>query len=121
MHRSVIQKERRQEMNNISFANPGFLWLLVIVPMLVVFYLLFNKKRTLFQPLVTSCLLLSSNLESGNMYGISFSARMLIIILLVIIIARPQSTDKWQDVSSEGIDIMLVMDISGSMLARIYA
>jgi Ca-activated chloride channel family protein len=38
--------------------------------------------------------------------------------MVIVIIARPQSTDNWQNISTEGIDIMLAMDISGSMLAR---
>jgi Ca-activated chloride channel family protein len=37
---------------------------------------------------------------------------------LIIVLARPQKTDKFQDVSTEGIDIVLTQDISGSMLAR---
>jgi len=40
------------------------------------------------------------------------------VTILIIVLARPQSTDKFQDVSTEGIDIMLALDISGSMLAR---
>jgi Ca-activated chloride channel family protein len=40
------------------------------------------------------------------------------ITLLIIVLARPQRTDRYQDVSTEGIDIVLTQDISGSMLAR---
>jgi len=47
-----------------------------------------------------------------------FALRTLAFILLVIVLARPQATNKFQDVSTEGIDIMLTMDISGSMLAK---
>jgi Ca-activated chloride channel family protein len=47
--------------------------------------------------------------------------RILAVALLILIIARPQSTDRWQNLSTEGIDIMLVMDISGSMLARDFS
>jgi Ca-activated chloride channel family protein len=43
---------------------------------------------------------------------------MIAVILLIIVLARPQSSDKFQDVSTEGIDIVMAMDISGSMLAR---
>ena len=38
--------------------------------------------------------------------------------LLIVVLARPQSTDSWSSSSTEGIDIMLSMDISGSMLAQ---
>jgi Ca-activated chloride channel family protein len=40
------------------------------------------------------------------------------IALLIIVLARPQSTNSWQNSSTEGIDIMLAMDISSSMLAQ---
>jgi Ca-activated chloride channel family protein len=47
-----------------------------------------------------------------------YAIRMIAVILLIIVLARPQSSDKFQDVSTEGIDIVMAMDISGSMLAR---
>jgi len=50
--------------------------------------------------------------------NVLFGARMTAGLLLIIVLARPQSTDKFQDVSTEGIDIILALDISGSMLAR---
>lgn len=47
-----------------------------------------------------------------------FALRCLAVAFLVIVLARPQKTDRFQDVTTEGIDIMLALDISGSMLAR---
>jgi len=44
--------------------------------------------------------------------------RMVAVALLIVILARPQSTNSWSNSSTEGIDIMLAMDISGSMLAQ---
>lgn len=106
-------------MNKIVFAEPLFLWLLLIVPALVVYYILRNKKN------IPSFRLSSLSFAAGIKPGIRvyirhilFAFRMIVLALLIIVIARPQSTDKWQDVSSEGIDIMLAIDISGSMLAR---
>jgi len=49
---------------------------------------------------------------------ILFAMRALAIALLIIVVARPQKTSSFQDVSTEGIDIVLTQDISGSMLAR---
>lgn len=43
---------------------------------------------------------------------------MVAVALLIVILARPQSTNSWSNSSTEGIDIMLAMDISGSMLAQ---
>ena len=106
-------------MSNITFANPSYLWFLMIIPLLVVFYILRQRK--------TSPSLTFSNAQQiRDIQGsvrlflrhLLFAFRMIIIALLVIIIARPQSTDYWEDVSTEGIDIILTMDISSSMLAR---
>jgi Ca-activated chloride channel family protein len=49
---------------------------------------------------------------------ILFALRAAAIALLIIVLARPQKTDKFQNVTTEGIDIILTLDISGSMLAR---
>ena len=43
---------------------------------------------------------------------------MLAFVLIVIVLARPQSTNSWQNVSTEGIDIVIALDISSSMLAE---
>jgi Ca-activated chloride channel family protein len=114
-----MRKERRQVMNNISFASPAYLWLLLIIPLLVAFYIIRQHKTS---PSLT----LSSVNRLSDMSGsartilrhVLFAFRMIIITTLIIIIARPQSTDYWEDVSTEGIDIIMAMDISSSMLAR---
>ncbi len=49
---------------------------------------------------------------------ILFAIRVVAVALLIIVLARPQKTDKFQNVTTEGIDIILTLDISGSMLAR---
>ncbi|MBE0667869.1 MAG: VWA domain-containing protein, partial [Bacteroidales bacterium] len=47
-----------------------------------------------------------------------FGLRLMVLSLVIIVIARPQNVDKWQSSTTEGIDIVLAIDISGSMLAR---
>ena len=47
-----------------------------------------------------------------------FALRVIGISLLIIAMARPQSSTSWQEVKTEGIDIVLALDISGSMMAR---
>jgi Ca-activated chloride channel family protein len=44
--------------------------------------------------------------------------RMAAVAFLIVVLARPQSTDNWQNSTTEGIDIMLAVDISSSMLAQ---
>jgi Ca-activated chloride channel homolog len=47
-----------------------------------------------------------------------FGLRLLAIAMLVIVLARPQSSNNWENVSTQGIDIVIALDISSSMLAR---
>lgn len=47
-----------------------------------------------------------------------FVLRIIAFAFLIIVLARPQSTEHWQNVTTEGIDIMIALDISSSMLAR---
>ncbi|MBS0010607.1 MAG: VWA domain-containing protein [Bacteroidales bacterium] len=103
----------------MTFANPGYLWLLLIIPVLAVFYI-FRQQRTSPALRFSSLMQFSEIPRPVRQYlrHILFVFRMIIIALLIIIISRPQSTDYWEDVSTEGIDIMMVMDISSSMLAR---
>ena len=41
-----------------------------------------------------------------------------VVALLIAIIARPQSSTSWKNITSEGIDIVIALDISGSMLSK---
>jgi len=106
-------------MNRITFANPDFLFLLLVIPALITFYVLKQHK--------TSAALRMPGLQSLEKSVITFrnylrhalfAIRMIAVILLILVFARPQSSDKFQNVSTEGIDIVMALDISGSMLAR---
>ena len=103
----------------MRFANPEFLSLLVFVPIIVVWYFRRMKKA--------SGTIRFSNL--GNIKDISstpsrkyrhiiFVLRIIVIVLLIIAFARPQSGIKEEKVITEGIDIILAMDVSSSMLAE---
>lgn len=106
-------------MTGISFAEPLFLYLLAVIPAMITFYVLKQHK--------TSASLRMPGLQQFDKAGttfrhylrhILFAFRTATVILLIIVLARPQATDKFQDISTEGIDIVLTLDISGSMLAR---
>ncbi|MFH2094413.1 MAG: VWA domain-containing protein [Bacteroidota bacterium] len=102
----------------MEFAYPGFLYLLIILVPMIVWYVLQHRK---ISPAIQT-----SGLEAFRASGISFREilrhvlfgfRVIAIALLIVVMARPQSTDNWQNVTTEGIDIVLSLDISGSMLA----
>ena len=109
-------------MSSISFAYPWVLWLLILVPVLLGYHIFYSNKNSVSFRLAS--LNFAENVRPGfrqYLRHILFSMRILAVTLLILIIARPQSTDRWQNLSTEGIDIMLVMDISGSMLARDFS
>jgi Ca-activated chloride channel family protein len=105
--------------SNIEFANPGFLYLLVLVPLLVAWYW-FRHGRSIPTLQVSGTEVFENTRKSIRhyLYHGLFVLRMIAVSLLIIAFARPQSTLKRQNVSIEGIDIVLGLDISGSMLAQ---
>ena len=105
--------------SNIEFANEGFLYLLVVIPLLVAWYW-FRYGRSIPTLQVSSTEVFEKNRRNIRyiLYHGMFVLRLVAIALLIIALARPQSTLKRQNVSIKGIDIVMGLDISGSMLAQ---
>jgi Ca-activated chloride channel homolog len=106
-------------MNGIRFEDPVFLYLLIAIPGMVAFYI-FKQQGVTASVRMPG---LEPFAQTGTTFRhylrhILFALRTIAVALLIIVLARPQRTDKFQDVSTEGIDIVLTQDISGSMLAR---
>jgi Ca-activated chloride channel family protein len=106
-------------MTGIDFAHPKYLYLLLGIIPLVVWYILRNKT---FQPELQISTAEPLKPVAGTarvkLRHLLFVLRILTLTLVVIILARPQSTDLHEKTTTEGIDIVLAIDISGSMLAR---
>lgn len=106
-------------MNDITFANPELLFLLLLVPGMAVwyYYRLHRKESDVrFSTLEPFAMVKYSMKE--RLRHLPFILRMLAVALVIIALARPQSTSKGENIYSEGIDIVLALDISGSMLAE---
>ncbi|MGB9772279.1 MAG: vWA domain-containing protein [Candidatus Kapaibacteriota bacterium] len=104
---------------NIHFANPEFFWLLLIVPILIVWYMFRNKK--IFVPLKFSSIEGFTKTKPGikvRLRHLPFALRMLALTLFLLALARPQTSSSEKEIETEGIDIVLTLDISGSMLAE---
>jgi Ca-activated chloride channel family protein len=106
-------------MNRITFANPDFLFLLLVIPALIAFYVLKQHKASaaLRMPGLQAVEKSTATFRNYLRHAL-FAIRMIAVSLFVFVLARPQSSDKFQNVSTEGIDIVMALDISGSMLAR---
>ncbi|MCK4345579.1 MAG: VWA domain-containing protein, partial [Bacteroidales bacterium] len=103
----------------MTFANRDFLYLLLVLVPMVIWYIL--KQRTSQASLQISTIEgFEKNPKTYKHYlrPILFAFRIIGLAFLILAFARPQSTDKWQNVITEGIDIILAVDISSSMLAR---
>ena len=106
-------------MHNIVFENGWFLWFLLLIPLLTAWYLYRQRKANAPVKLSTTGFLAGSHKTFRHyLRHILFALRLAVIALVIVIIARPQNVDRWQSSTTEGIDIVLALDVSGSMLAR---
>lgn len=105
--------------SGIEFANPGFFWLLIIVPLMIGWYIWRNQQlqgRLRMSSLQGFLKVNKSKYRVLRHYGIVL--RSLAVITLIVALARPQSALSWENSTTEGIDIIIATDISGSMLAE---
>lgn len=101
-----------------EFAYPQFFWLLLLLPLLIWWFVrnYSNSVATFKVPSITPLTRHSS--WRSKLRPVLLVLRILTLALLIIALARPQKRNDQQLVSGEGIDIMLCMDVSGSMLAQ---
>ncbi|MCF7824999.1 MAG: VWA domain-containing protein [Candidatus Marinimicrobia bacterium] len=102
----------------LGFQNPGYSWLLLLVPVLLAVYIFWSRKR--FGTLRFSSIQLLAGLSrTSGMWRkhVLFSLRLLAVAALIVALMRPQERNALQEMNAEGIDIMLIIDISGSMRA----
>lgn len=103
----------------MEFKNPiFFLLLLVLVPYIVWYVLRFKQSLpSLKVPDTTKYVKVPKTFRLYLMH-LPFLLRIVLISLVVCILARPQSKHSWSNADVEGIDIMLAVDVSTSMLAQ---
>ena len=101
------------------FANPEFLALLAVIPVMVYWYIMRNRKTGSTLRYSNLGIIKSVKKSPVKQYRhILFVLRLFVIGLLVICFARPQSGRSEEEIITEGIDIILAMDVSSSMLAE---
>jgi Ca-activated chloride channel family protein len=106
-------------MNIDNWANPEYLYLLLVIPLLIIWYWFKNKSTT--ADLRFSGLKVFNDMKTSPKTWLIhslFVLRMIAIALLIVALARPQSISTKQNINIEGIDIVMTIDVSGSMLAR---
>lgn len=105
-------------MGNLEFAYPAFFYLLVLLPLMIAWYLWRGRKNTAALK-ISGFENLDERISSSRVWlrHLLFVIRMLVVALIIVVLARPQSSNQWEQVTTEGIDIVMCMDISGSMRA----
>ena len=102
------------------FANTEYLWLLAILPvMLVLFWLLRVRRRRLMSRFGDEALVkeLMPDYSAWRM-GLKATLFMLSLLFLILAVARPQKGSELKHEVSQGVEILLAVDVSNSMLAE---
>lgn len=103
----------------MQFANPTYLYLLLLLAPLIAWYVIrMSKTQASFK--VPSTVAFKDKSRSWRVYlrHLPFGLRTVAIGLIVVVVARPQAIDSWEQSETQGIDIVLALDVSGSMLAQ---
>jgi Ca-activated chloride channel family protein len=102
------------------FANSSLLYLLVIVPVLLIIYFLLVRlhNRALLRFTDSGFLNILAPLRSPLRHNIKFGIFLVVTTALIIALARPQFGSKLEDIKREGIEMIIALDVSRSMLAE---
>ena len=101
------------------FANIEYLFLLLLLIPYVVWYIMKRKNSEAALQFSDARVYAHTPRSYKNyLLHVPFVLRIIALILIILVLARPQTTDSWQNSEIEGIDIMLAMDVSTSMLAE---
>jgi len=106
-------------MSEIKFANPEFFYALALIPLLAAWYIWkHNSYKASFQLSGFGGFKSLKTTLKVRLRHVLFLFRLFAIALIIVALARPQTKKSWQDLKTEGIDIILALDISASMLAQ---
>lgn len=104
--------------SDIEFAQPYQFILLGLIPILLVWYIGAYQRRQSSLLMSGTAPLAGLSTWKTSLRHLPFALRLLALACLVIALARPQKRNDEQMVSGEGVDIILCLDVSGSMLAQ---
>ncbi|HKP31258.1 MAG TPA: VWA domain-containing protein, partial [Chitinophagaceae bacterium] len=105
-------------LNDIEFAQPYQFILLGLIPVLLIWYISSYQRRQAAITVTTTSTFPTTPSWRTALRHVPFICRMLAFALLVVALARPQKKNVQEKVEGEGVDIILCLDVSGSMLAQ---
>jgi len=104
---------------NIKFLNPELLWLLLLLPLLAAWYYFTRSKQQAQVQIFSLKGFEGTTSLLSTLRPLLYGLRLLALAAIIVALARPQSTDETTKVkTSNGIDIVLAVDVSASMLAK---
>ena len=104
---------------NIEFLNKEFFWLLLLLPIAIVWYVLKLKQQTAELNMSTIQGFKTSSSFWTKFKHVLFALRLIALALLITALARPRIVDvSTKTKTTRGIDIVMAIDVSGSMLAK---
>lgn len=105
---------------HMYFEYPGIFWLLIIPALLIIHYIWLEVAQRHPHLRVSTSIpwKLAGSRSMASLRHYTFLWRIVAIVLIIIGLARPRTSETVTEVDSEGIDIVLAMDVSTSMLAR---
>ncbi len=104
----------------MKFASPEYFYLLIAVPVLLAVYIYSNYRRNRNLRLYGDVNLLKSLMPDVSVYrpGLKFWLSLAALVLIVVTLARPQFGSKKETVTRQGIEVVIALDISNSMMAE---
>lgn len=103
----------------MEFANPGYFFLLILLVPLIAWYIIkLRKAQASFKLSTNAAFRGKPRSLRTHLRHLPFLIRLIVLTLIVIVLARPQASNTWETSQTEGIDIIIALDISGSMLAQ---
>lgn len=104
---------------NFTFENPEFFWLFLLLPLAVAWYFWKRNKQTAELKISTTKGFKAKPGLLPKLRPVLFILRLLVLSLIIMAMARPRTVDvSTQTSSTQGIDIVMAIDVSASMLAR---
>ncbi|MDE7153817.1 MAG: VWA domain-containing protein [Muribaculaceae bacterium] len=103
----------------MQFANPGYFWLLLLLVPLIAWQVIKHRNAHPAMEISTARPFdgMRRPLKEYLLHGL-FLLRLAAITFIIVMLARPQSHDSWNTTNTEGIDIVIALDVSPSMLAK---
>jgi Ca-activated chloride channel family protein len=106
-------------MDKITFLNPGFFWLLLVVPPVVAWYIWKRREQAATLKMSSVAGFKANRTLLSRLQPLLFAMRLLALALLIVAMARPRTVNiSNKTKTTKGIDIVMAIDLSSSMLAK---